>query len=155
MYIPAQMLPNNQTIVERKLLGSFCDLHIKLPFEFYEEFAEHAQNLLRDQNINIDLVDIMENPLVLKQFESAVQSIASEVRFDDLDYVSPKIDLIYQNEIREAKRIREEEMQEAKRKAIAADEAQRLRATQATTAINVALENEAKARAILSLAGLL
>ena len=155
MYVPAQILPNEQSMVERKLHGTFCHVHIQVPFDYYETFAEQAYEGLRDYGIKIDLIDVVENPLLKHQFEQILQSVASEVRFDDLDYAPPKLDVIYQAEIREAKRLREEADQEAKRIAIAAEEAQRLREAMETTTIKVSLENEAKARAILSLAGLL
>ena len=155
MYIPAHFVPNDKSIVERKLTDEFGQLYLSVPFDYYEEFADQAQTILLESGIKIDLIDIMENPLVIKQFVMAVQSVASEVRLDDLEYVSPKVELIYQAEINEAKRLRDEAAQEAKRIAVEADEAKNLKEAQGTTSINVLPENEAKARAILSLAGLL
>jgi hypothetical protein len=155
----AYIVPNSESVVERKLKGVYGQVVIDVPFQVYEEYAQSARDSLDEIfNTKKELFAIMEDPLFQAAFAREITISAQKRLVDDMKFTTPNsgdLGLIFKADIAAAQKAYEDHEAEVKRQMIDEMKAQALRDAAEKASIEVSKENQAKAMALLSIAGLL
>lgn len=99
-------------MVERKLKGHAFDLVIPIKWELYDSFVNNVVDSLHNAGVDIEKVEVVNNPEIWDSFKGEVARVASEELegwYDLYDNCYSIANRLYKKQVSEAERRRQEE----------------------------------------------